>query len=149
MKNERGFTLIELMLVVIILGILAAMVIPSFTGRTREARIERTKADIASISVALDLYELDNGFYPTASQGLAALKARPATPPIPGRWKGPYLKKSLPIDPWNNPYQYYSPGIHNPESFDLFSYGEDELEGGRRGERDRFNYLYNHLKHNL
>ncbi len=128
-KKENGFTLIELMLVIIIIGILVAMVLPRFTGRTQQAKAARATADIESISIALDLYELDNDCYPTTEQGLAALRQKPTTPPIPNNWKGPYLKRRLPIDPWCNPYRYCSPGLHN-EEYDLFSYGKDSVEGG-------------------
>ncbi|MEW6607395.1 MAG: type II secretion system major pseudopilin GspG [bacterium] len=129
MRNNKGFTLIELMLVIIIIGILVAMVLPRFAGRTYQAKIARAKADIVSISVALDMYELDNDSYPTTEQGLSALRQKPTTPPIPNNWKGTYLKKKIPVDPWNNPYHYTCPGVHN-EDYDLISYGKDGVEGG-------------------
>jgi len=118
------------MLVVMIIATLAALVMPKFSGRAQQAMATAARADIlVNIPTALELYELDNGFYPTTEQGLAALRQRPATAPAPRRWNGPYLKKNF-IDPWGNPYRYQFPGIHNPESFDLYSYGPDGVEGG-------------------
>ena len=123
MYNKKGFTLIELMLVVIIIGVLVSMVVPRLVGRSEEARVAAAKADIdANISVALDLYELDNGRYPDSLDGL---RQKPGTAV---NWKGPYLKKS-PKDPWGNAYAYRSPGDHNID-YDLYSYGPDEKEGG-------------------
>ncbi len=129
MKNYKGFTLIELMLVVIIIGILVSMVVPRLAGRSEEARIAAARADIkANISLALDLYELDNGTYPTTEQGLLSLRTKPSTAPVPTNWKGPYLKRE-PIDPWGRLYVYKSPGEHN-EDYDLYSNGPDGVEGG-------------------
>lgn len=132
MTKSRGFTLIELMLVVIILGILVAMVVPRLAGRTEQARQAAAQADIESnIAVALDLYELDNGVYPSTEQGLQALINEPTSSPTPPNWNGPYLKKKkLPLDPWGRAYVYVSPGVHNKEDYDLYSYGPDGIEGG-------------------
>lgn len=129
-KNKDAFTLIEIMLVVIIIGILAAMVIPNMAGRGEQARVAAARADIdANLTSALDLYELDNGQYPTTEQGLKALLEKPASAPVPASWNGPYLKKKrIPLDPWRREYKYVSPGTHNTEEFDLFSYGQDGVE---------------------
>lgn len=129
-KNKNAFTLIEIMLVVIIIGILAAMVIPSMSGRSEQARLSAARADIdANLTAALDLYELDSGQYPTTEQGLRALLVKPSSTPVPDNWKGPYLrKKRTPLDPWGREYIYISPGIHNAEDFDLSSHGPDGVE---------------------
>ncbi len=129
MDKYRGFTLIELMLVVIILGILVAMVVPRLAGRSEQARIAAARADIeANIALALDLYELDNGAYPTTEQGLNSLRVKPTISPVPLNWNGPYLKKE-PIDPWGRTYIYKSPGEQNVD-YDLSSWGADGVEGG-------------------
>ena len=126
--DRRGFTLIEIMLVVIIIGVLAAMVVPRLARRTEQAKIARAQADInANLSIALDLFELDNGRYPTTQEGLPALEQSPAGLET---WQGPYLKKHIPSDPWGKPYVYRAPGDHNTEDYDLLSMGRDNVEGG-------------------
>ncbi|MDP8265246.1 MAG: type II secretion system major pseudopilin GspG [Candidatus Aceula lacicola] len=131
MKNKRqGFTLIEIMLVVIILGILVAMVVPNLAGRGEQAREAAARADIeANLSTALDLYELDNGKYPATEQGLKALLKESTASPVPAHWNGPYLKKKkIPKDPWGAEYVYVSPGNNNAEEYDLSSLGSDGVE---------------------
>lgn len=127
---RKGFTLIELMVVVMILSALAAMIVPRFAGRTEESKRAAARADIeGNIASALDLFELDNGFYPTTEQGLAALCERPASPPLPRQWKGPYVKKKQFHDPWGHAYLYRSPGAMG-SNYDLWSMGPDGMEGG-------------------
>ena len=128
--SEKGFTLVELLVVVGIIAILAATIIPRFTGRTKDARLTSTKNSIHNISTALDTYESDNGEFPSSEQGLDALVVKPTGDPEPTQWKGPYLKRDIPmIDSWSSPFVYRCPGNHNPESFDLYSYGPDKKEG--------------------
>ncbi|MGE3920651.1 MAG: type II secretion system major pseudopilin GspG [Gammaproteobacteria bacterium] len=122
LKKQSGFTLIEIMVVVVILGILAALIVPKIMERPNQARVVKTKQDILAIQDALDLYKLDNGFYPSMDQGLKALVIKPETTPAPMNWKtGGYLAR-LPIDPWNQAYQYMNPGIHNPNGVDIYTY---------------------------
>ena len=116
------------MLVVIIISVLVAMVVPRLVGRSQEARMAAAQAQIeAHLATALDLYELDNGIYPSTEQGLMALRRKSSSSPTPPNWKGPYIKKT-PRDPWGNEYVYMSPGMHNTQDYDLASYGPDGIE---------------------
>ena len=132
--TARGFTLIEIMVVVVIMGILAALIVPKLMGRTDDARIIAAKQDIATVMQALKLYKLDNQRYPTTEQGLQALITKPTTGPAADGWKsGGYVDK-LPHDPWGNPYQYLSPGING--ELDVFSLGADGQPGGVGNDAD-------------
>lgn len=126
--KQSGFTLIELLMVIVILGILAAIVLPKVVGRTEQARATAAKTDISSISVALDAFEVDNGYYPKTG----ALNALIEQPGDASGWKGPYLTKAIPLDPWGNAYSYEYPGKHSVNGFDLMSAGPD----GRAGTDD-------------
>lgn len=129
-RQQSAFTLIEIMVVVVILGILAAIVIPKIISRPEEARLVKAKQDILAIQEALDLYKLDNGFYPSTNQGLSALIKRPSSQPVPQNWKsGGYLQR-LPLDPWGKAYQYLNPGVHTPDGVDIFTYGPTGQPGG-------------------
>ena len=128
----RGFTLIELMVVIMILGVLAALVVPRVMSRPDEARVVAARQDIAQVMQALKLYRLDNSRYPTTEQGLQALVVKPTSGPIPGNWKS-YLDK-VPNDPWGRPYQFLSPGVRS--EIDVFSFGADGQAGGSGVEAD-------------
>lgn len=129
-RSWRGFTLIELLLVMVIIAVLAALVIPSFVGRSEEARKGAAETQIKSLfGTALDTYEVDNGSYPTTNQGLEALRTKPTAAPEPKKWSGPYLKSEVPLDPWGNEYTYRAPGQNNPSSYDLSSMGPDGRDG--------------------
>ena len=126
--KQRGFTLLEVLVVVAILGILAAIVVPRIMDRPDEAKRVAAKADVGALVQALKLYRLDNGFYPSTDQGLGALVQRPTTQPAPNNWKqGGYLER-LPKDPWGSDYQYLSPGVRG--EIDVFSFGADHARGG-------------------
>jgi general secretion pathway protein G len=131
---RQGFTLLEVMVVVVILGILAALVVPKIISRPDEARAIAARQDIASLMQALKLYRLDNLRYPSTEQGLAALVTRPTLAPVPPNWKpGGYLER-LPRDPWGHPYQYLSPGLRG--EIDVFSFGADGVAGGEGFDAD-------------
>lgn len=136
--KSRGFTLLEVLVVVAILGILAALVVPRIMDRPDEAKRVAAKADIGALQQALKLYRLDNGFYPSTDQGLQALVQRPTTQPTPNNWKqGGYLER-LPQDPWGGDYQYLSPGVHG--EIDIFSFGADRARGGEGNNADIGNW---------
>jgi general secretion pathway protein G len=126
-RPPRGFTLIELLLVLAILSVLAMMVVPKFTKRSQQAKNTAAHVDIANIEVAMDAFEVDCGRYPTTEEGIQALVQQPSDL---ADWKGPYVKRGLPKDPWANPYVYQCPGQHNTSGYDLHSFGPDGQDGG-------------------
>ena len=136
--KQRGFTLIEVMVVVVILGILAALVVPRIMGRPDEARVIKARQDVQAVEAALNLYRLDNHAYPSTDQGLKALVEKPAGDPAAPNWKaGGYLDR-VPQDPWDRPYQYLNPGLHG--EIDIWSYGADGQEGGEGVNADLGNW---------
>ena len=139
-NNQRGFTLIELMVVIVILGILAGLIIPRIMGRPEEARRMKARVQIESIETALKLYKLDNGSYPSTEQGLEALVEAPSVGQLPRAWRdGGYLEKGrVPKDPWDNEFIYLSPGVNS--DFDLISYGADGEPGGEDTDKDVTNW---------
>ena len=139
-SNQRGFSLIEIMVVIVILGILASLVVPKIMSRPEQARVVKAKQDILAIQNALDLYKLDNGTYPTTTQGLEALVTKPSAPPVPDNWQ-PYLQ-SLPMDPWGKPYVYRNPGEHG--AIDVFTYGPTEKSGGTGENAEIGNWVVAH-----
>ena len=132
MNRARGFTLIEIMVVVVILGILGSLIVPNIIGRPDEARVTAARADIEAIGNALELYRLDNGDYPSTDQGLEALVTQPSGYPEPRRWNSEGYLKKLPIDPWDEPYLYFS----EDRTFEVYSLGSDRQEGGEGVDAD-------------
>lgn len=135
-RRRSGFTLLELVVVIIVLGLLAGIVAPQIIGRLSEAKSTTARTQIELLSVALDGYRLDNGSYPTTEQGLAALREKPTRAPVPANWRGPYLRKTVPVDPWGRAYLYRVPGERNPTAFDLESLGRDGTVGGEGEDAD-------------
>lgn len=131
-RASRGFTLLELMVVIVIIGVLAALIAPNVLSRLGTAKVTAAQTDINTLMTQLKMYKLDNGRYPTSDQGLQALVTKPTSGPIPGNWKQ-YLEK-LPDDPWKHPYQYANPGAHG--EIDVFSFGADGQAGGEGDDAD-------------
>ncbi len=134
--RRAGFTLVEILVVIIVIAMLATLVAPSVFQHVDSAKASTARAQIEMLSAALDAYRLDNDRYPSTEQGLAALRQAPTAPPAPRRWRGPYLRRELPMDPWGQPYVFRSPGTVNPHSFDLLTLGRDGKEGGEGEDAD-------------
>jgi general secretion pathway protein G len=136
LRRRPAFTLIELLVVILVIGLLAALVGPRILGRVSEAKSATARTQIELLGTALDSYDLDNGTYPTTEQGLSALEEKPTREPIPQNWRGPYLQKAIPNDPWGRPYTYSNPGEHNQAGYDLSTFGRDGQPGGTEDDAD-------------
>lgn len=134
-RNDRGFTLIEILVVIAVVSILASLVSPMVFRNVGDAKVSTARAQIEIFALALDAFRLDNDRYPTTEEGLSALR-RPPAGETDSSWRGPYLRKEIPLDPWNRPYVYRSPGTVNPDSYDLLSLGRDGEEGGQGEDAD-------------
>ncbi len=143
-RRQTGFSLIELLLAMVIMAVLAAVITPKFTKRGQQAKETAAKTDIANLEVALDSFEIDTGRYPTNSEGIGALVRCPAN--VEEDWKGPYLKRGVPKDPWGNEYGYRQPGQYNEYGYDLNSYGPDGLNGTDDDIKNWTEDLYNKTK---
>jgi len=135
-NSAFGFTLIELLVVITVIAIMAGLVAPMVFRNVGDAKLSAAKAQVELFALALDAYRLDNDFYPSTAQGLAALRTRPEGEPEARNWRGPYLRKEIPLDSWGRAYVYKSPGEVNPDSYDLFSYGRDGAVGGTGEDQD-------------
>lgn len=128
--DDRGLTLIEILVVIVILGVMASLVGPAVFGHVGVAKTTTARSQIELLSAALDAYRLDTGRYPATEQGLGALREVSTITPVPRNWRGPYLRRDVPVDPWGSEYVYVSPGIHNAIGFDLSTLGLDGTPGG-------------------
>ena len=135
-ERRRGFTLIEMLVVISVIAILAALVAPMVFRNVGDAKATATRAQIEIFGLALETYRLDNDYFPSTAQGLEALRTAPSGEPAPRNWRGPYLKKAVPVDPYGRPYLYRSPGEVNPDSYDLLSLGRDGRPGGSGEDAD-------------
>jgi general secretion pathway protein G len=140
-RNRKAFTLIELVVVIIVIGVLAGLVAPRLLQNVGKAKTNAAHAQIEMLGLALDNYRLDNDYYPTTDQGIDALIREPDIAPFPNNWDGPYLKKlEVPMDPWDRPYIYRSPGEMNLDSYDIYTLGRDGIEGGEGEDQDVYSW---------
>lgn len=135
-KSRAGFTLIEILVVIAVIAMLAALVAPNVFQHVGTAKDATARSQIELLGAGLDSYRLDNGRYPTTDQGLEALQLQPTLQPLPSNWRGPYLRRAVPVDPWGTPYIYFSPGEVNTRGYDLISLGADSQPGGEGEDAD-------------
>jgi len=135
-RRASGFTLLELLVVLAIIATLVAVVAPSIFRNVGDAKADAAKSQLEILSLALDAYRIDNDAYPTTAQGLEALWTKPALANAPRNWRGPYLRKDVPLDPWGRPYVYVAPGLENPTGYDLYTLGRDGKAGGSDEDAD-------------
>ncbi len=128
--GRGGFTLIEIMVVIVVIAMLAGLVAPMVFRNVGDAKVSAAKAQMELFALALDQYRLDNDYYPSTAQGLDALRAQPAGDPAPRNWRGPYLRRPIPLDPWGHAYVFARPGVVNPAGYDLLTHGRDGRPGG-------------------
>jgi general secretion pathway protein G len=136
LRTTRGFTLIELLVVLAVIAVLAGLVGPMVFRNVGDAKVQAARTQIELFALALDQYRLDNDYYPSTDQGLAALRAKPAGEPEARSWRGPYVRKAVPLDPWGRAYLYQSPTMSDPNGYALFSNGRDGKEGGQGEDAD-------------
>jgi general secretion pathway protein G len=136
MRRQRGFTLIELLVVIAIIATLAGVVAPAIFRNVGDAKADAAKSQLEIFALALDSYRVDNDAYPTSEQGLVTLRTMPTVGDPPRNWRGPYLRKVVPNDPWGRPYVYMSPGKENPTTYDLYTLGRDGKVGGEGEDAD-------------
>jgi general secretion pathway protein G len=140
-RNESGFTLLEILGVLTLLAAIIALVAPNVIKQTQKGQIKAAQAQVNSIKTILNSYYMDNSVYPTTEQGLKALYEKPTAPPVPENWNGPYLEeKKIPKDPWGRDIKYLCPGTHNPDKFDVYTFGSDNAEGGEGSNADYGNW---------
>lgn len=139
-RTEKGFSLIEIMAVLILIGLAASVVVPQYLRSVEKGKVKLARTQIATLKTVLNEYRLENGAYPSTEQGLAALYEKPTVPPVPETWDGPYIEEPVQHDPWNHPYVYRCPGEHNKQGYDLLSYGADGVEGGTGPDADIANW---------
>lgn len=140
-KSEQGYTLLEVLAVLTLLAALLTLVTPNIIREVQKGQVKAARAQIQTIKNVLNSYYMDNSCYPTTEQGLRALSEKPSAPPVPENWNGPYLEENkIPRDPWGEELRYISPGMHNPDRYDIFSYGTDKKEGGEGKDADIGNW---------
>ena len=139
-QDERGFTLLEILAVLLLITFILTMLVPNIFNRLQKGQVDAAKAQIGILKSALNAYYLDNSSFPSTEQGLKALLEKPTIPPVSDNWNGPYLDTKMPRDPWDHELKYVAPGPHNPQTYDIYSLGKDNAEGGTGADADIGNW---------